>query len=73
MTDRAEDKHTTGWPIVRRLFEITQAADFAGVPVQEICHQIRIGKLKVYHLGGGRVRIDEADLLADFPPRELEW
>ena len=73
MTDRLKDKHTTGWPTVRRLFDIEQAADFAGLPVGEICYQIRIGKLKVYHLGGGRVRIDEADLIANIPPRELEW
>jgi hypothetical protein len=73
VTDRLEDKHSTGWPTVRRLFDITQAADFVGVPVQEICRRIRIGALKAYHLGAGRVRIDEADLLSDTQPRELEW
>jgi hypothetical protein len=73
LTDRLENKHGTGGPTVRRLFDITQAADFAGVPIQEICCQIRFGKLKVYHLGGGRVRLDEADLLASIEPRELEW
>jgi hypothetical protein len=72
VTDRLEDKNTAGWPAVRRLFDITQAADFAGVPVQEICRRMRIGTLKAYHLGAGRVRIDEADLLADIQPRELE-
>ena len=73
MTDKVEDKHATGWPTVRKLFDVQQAADFAGVPVQEIWFQIRIGKLQVYLLGGGRVRIDEADLIAKIPPRELEW
>ena len=69
VTDRLEDKHTTGWPTVRRLFDITQDAD---CPVQEICRRMRIGTLKAYHVGAGRVRIDEADLLADIQPRELE-
>lgn len=73
MTDRVEDKHATGWPTVRRLFDFEQAAHFAGVPVQEIHYQIRIGKLQVYRFGGGRVRIDEVDLLASIEPRELEW
>ena len=73
MSDRFEHKHATGWPNVRRLFSIEQAAEVAEEPVQEICRRIRIGKLKVYHLGDGRVRIDEADLLANIPPRELEW
>ena len=72
VTDRLEDKHTTGWPTVRRLFDITQDADFAGGPVQEICRRMRIGTLKAYHVGAGRVRIDKADLLADIQPRELE-
>jgi excisionase family DNA binding protein len=71
--DRPADGGATAPSICRRLFSIEQAADFAGVPVQEIWRRIRMGKLKVYHLGGGRVRIDEADLLANFPPRELEW
>jgi len=60
--DRPADGGATAPPICRRLFSIEQAADFAGVPVQEIWRQIRIGKLKVYHLGGGRVRIDEVGL-----------
>jgi hypothetical protein len=73
VTDRVEDKHSTGWPTVRRLFSIEQAADFAGVPIQEISYQIRMGKLQVLHLGAGRIRIDEADLIANMQPRELEW
>ena len=73
MTDRGEDKHTTSWPTVRRLFTFEQAADVAEKPVQEIRRRIRIGRLKAYHLGGGRVRIDEADLIANIQPRELEW
>ena len=61
----------TGWPdragtaakpICRRLFDVGQAADFAGVPVQVICRWIRMGKLEAYHLGGGRFRIDEVEL-----------
>lgn len=73
MTDRLEHKRTTGWPTVRRLFGFEQAADFIGVPVGEIRRRIRTGKLNVYHLGGGRVRIDEADLIANIPSQELEW
>jgi hypothetical protein len=73
VTDRLEDKHTTGRPTVRRLFDIQQAADVAEQPVGEICRRIRNGELKAYHLGAGRVRIDEADLLASIQPRELEW
>ena len=72
-TDRLNDKRKTGWPTVRRLFDIEQAADVAEESVEEICYWIRTGKLKAYHLGGGRVRIDEADLLANIQPRELEW
>ena len=62
----------TGWPdragtaakpICRRIFDVGQAADFAGVPVRVICRWIRMGKLEAYHLGGGgRVRIDEVEL-----------
>jgi hypothetical protein len=37
-----------------------QAADIAGVPVQEICRRLRIGTRRAYHLGAGRVRIDKA-------------
>lgn len=73
VTDRLNDKHTTGWPTVRRLFDIEQAADFAGVPAQQIQYEIRAGRLKVHHLGDGRVRIDEADLIANTTPQELEW
>ena len=73
VTNRLSDKDGASWPTVRRLFDIEQAADFARVPVQEIHYQIRTGKLQVYQLGGGRVRIDEADLLASIEPRELEW
>jgi hypothetical protein len=73
VTDRPEDKHTTGWPTVRRLFDIQQAADVAEQPVVEICRLIRNGTLKAYHLGAGRVRIDEADLIASIQTRKLEW
>ena len=73
MTDRFEHKHATGWPTVRRLFTIEQAAELSEESVQEIYVRIRTGKLKAYHLGGGRVRIDDADLLANIVPRELEW
>ena len=48
-------------PICRRLFSINQAADFAAVPVSQICRWIRIGKLEAHRLGG-RVRIDEVEL-----------
>ena len=73
MTDRLVDKRTTGWPTVRRLFTIEQAADVSEEPIEEICRRIRSGELKVYHLGDGRVRIDEIDLLDHITPRELEW
>ena len=69
-TERISDKDKTG---VRRLYTVQQAADVAEASVEEICYWVRIGRLKVYHLGGGRVRIDEADLLASIEPRELEW
>ena len=69
--DRPED--ATAPPICRRLFAIDQAADAADVPVQQIWHWIRIGKLEAYHLGGGRLRIDECDLIANITPRELKW
>jgi hypothetical protein len=71
--DRLEDGAATAPPICRRLFAIDQAADAADVPVQQIWHWIRIGKLKAYHLGGGRLRIDECDLIANITPRELKW
>jgi hypothetical protein len=58
-TGRPERAGTRAKPICRRLFDLEQAADFAGVPVQAICRWIRMGKLAAYHLGGGRVRIDE--------------
>jgi hypothetical protein len=73
LTHRVDDKHSTGWPTVRRLFDFEQAADFCGVPVEEIWRRIRSGELRVYHLGNGRIRIDEADLLASSEPRELKW
>ena len=60
--DRPAVGDATAPPICRRLFAIDQAADFAGVPVSQICHWIRIGKLEPYHLGGGRVGIDEVAL-----------
>jgi excisionase family DNA binding protein len=76
-TDRPERTGTAAKPICRRLFDIEQAADFAGVPVRVICRWIRMGKLEAYHLGGARVRIEEvelADLIAsadsDRPPRQ---
>lgn len=62
MTERPEDRPFTDPPICRRLFSIDQAADVAERPVHEICRWIRTGKLKAYHLGGGRVRIDEVEL-----------
>ena len=73
MTDRLEKKHAAGWPTVRRLFDIEQAAEVAQEPLEEIWRRIKSGELRVYHLGGGRVRIDEVDLLASIEPRELEW
>ena len=73
MTDRLEDKRTTGCPTVSKLYTVEQAAEVAQEPVEEICRRIRIGKLKAYHLGGNRVRIDDFDLLADIQPQELEW
>jgi hypothetical protein len=60
--DRAKDRGGAASPICRRLFSIDQAADFAGVPVLQIGHWIRIGKLQACHLGDGRVRIDEVEL-----------
>ena len=60
--DRPERRGAAAKPICRRLFDVEQAADFAGVPVQVICRWIRMGKLEAYHLGGGRVRIDEVEL-----------
>ena len=73
VTNRLSDKDGAGWPTVRRLYTVQQAADVAEASVEEICYWVRIGRLKAYHLGGGRVRIDEADLLASIEPRELEW
>jgi hypothetical protein len=61
-TGRPERAGAAANPICRRLFDLQQAADFAGVPVRVICHWIRMGKLEAYHLGGGRVRIDEVEL-----------
>ena len=60
--DRPEDGGAAAPPICRRLFSFEQAADVTKKPVQEICRWIRIGKLKAYHLGDGRVRIDEVEL-----------
>jgi excisionase family DNA binding protein len=60
--DRPEVESGAAPPRCWRLFSIEQAADFAGVPVQQIFRWIRIGKLEAYHLGGGRVRIDEMEL-----------
>lgn len=61
-TDRPERAGTAASPICRRLFDIEQAADFAGVPVRVIFRWIRMGKLEAYNLGGSRVRIDEVEL-----------
>jgi excisionase family DNA binding protein len=61
-TGRPERAGTAAKPICRRLFDLEQAANFAGVSVQVICRWIRMGKLEAYHLGGGRVRIDEVEL-----------
>jgi hypothetical protein len=60
--DRPEDGGAAAPPICRRLFSFEQAADGTKKPVQEICRWIRIGKLKAYHLGDGRVRVDEVEL-----------
>jgi excisionase family DNA binding protein len=60
--DRPEVEGGVAPPNCWRLFSIQQAADFAGVPVQQILRWIRIGKVEAYHLGGGRVRIYELDL-----------
>jgi hypothetical protein len=73
VADRLSDKDQTGWPTVRRLYTVQQAADVAEEPIEEICRRIRSGELKAYHLGNGRIRIDEADLLANIEPRELAW
>ena len=76
-TDRPERAGTAAQPICRRLFDLEQAADLAGVPVRVICRWIRTGKLEAYQLGGGWVRIDEvelADLISspDSKPRQPE-
>ena len=73
VTDRLNHKHKTGWPTVRKLYTIEQAAEVSEESIEQICYQIKTGKLKAYHLGDGRVRIDEADLTANMQPRELEW
>ena len=73
MTERVEYEHAAGWPTVRRLYTVQQAADVTEEPIEEIWRRIKRGELRVYHLGGGRVRIDETDLLANIAPRELEW
>jgi hypothetical protein len=72
-TDRPERAGAAAKPICRRLFDFERAADFSGVPVGEICRRIRSGELKVYHLGDGQARVDEADLIANIPPQDLEW
>ena len=60
-TDRPQRAEAAATPICRRLFTIQQAADFAGVPVERICHWIRTRKLEGYVLAGG-IRIDEVEL-----------
>jgi hypothetical protein len=59
--DRVEHAEAAPDPICHRLFNIQQAADFADVPVQRICHWIRTRKLEAYVLAGG-LRIDDVDL-----------
>ena len=49
-------------PVCRRLFSVEQAAEFAGVPVEQIWCWIMTGKLEAYCLYAGRVRIDEVEL-----------
>jgi len=59
-------------PVCRRLFTIDQAADFAGVPVQEIYRWIKARKLEAYVLQGG-IRIDElelADCISSLAPKQ---
>jgi Helix-turn-helix domain len=73
MTETVEYKRATGWPTVRRLYTLQQAAEIAEEPIEEIRYWIRIGKLKALDLGENRIRIDEADLIANMQPRELEW
>ena len=62
LADRPGVEGATAPPNCWRLFSIQQAADFAGVRVQQIRRWIKIGKLEAYHLDGGRVRIDELEL-----------
>jgi excisionase family DNA binding protein len=49
-------------PVCRRLLSVEQAAEFAGVSVEQIWLWITTGKLKAYRLYAGRVRIDEVEL-----------
>jgi hypothetical protein len=61
-THRVEDEETAAKRICHRLFSIEQAADFACMPVERICHWIMIGKLREYRVHRGRIRIDELEL-----------
>lgn len=61
-TGRPDRAETAAKPVCCRLFDVEQAADFAGVPVRVIFRWIRMGKIEAHHLGGGRVRIDEVEL-----------
>lgn len=69
--------NATGASRCRRLFSIEQAARNAGVPLEIILRWIRTGRLELYRVRGGQLRIDEVELdecLASFewrpcPPR----
>jgi hypothetical protein len=74
MTYRTERRQATDRPddagpaaaksICHRLFSIEQAAEFARVPVQQICHWIMTGELEAYRLHAERIRIDEVEATA---------
>jgi excisionase family DNA binding protein len=60
-TERPVDAGAT-LPVCRRLFSVEQAAEFAGVSVEQIWRWVMTGKLEAYRLYAGRVRIDEVEL-----------
>ena len=71
-THAANQAAAAAKPVCRRLFSIDQAADFAGVPVQEIYRWIKARKLEAYVLQGG-IRIDEvelADCVSSLAPKQ---
>ena len=72
-TDPPAAGGATARPNCWRLFSIDQAADFAGVPVQQIYRWIRIGKLEAYHLDGGRGRVDELELADCLSAPDSPW